>query len=117
MTTRYKNLKLTSVNYGFGWRYDGDMSTHSIGNVLEDLDYKFRTLTNNCIKYQNENEELRNIIKELIEATEYGVTQWQKAYSPNSETNAQKVIKKAKKYVTKSTQKDEVGAESNTGEE
>lgn len=73
MTIRYKNLKLHSVNYGFGWRYDGDMSTHPIGDVLDDLDYKFGTLTNNCIKFQNENNELRSIIDYLltIEVYEY----------------------------------------------
>lgn len=62
----YKNLKLHSVKYGFGWRYDGDMSTHPIGNVLENLDYRFEKLTNNNIKLLNENNKLKNALDKAI---------------------------------------------------
>lgn len=62
----YKNLKLHSVKYGFGWRFDGDMSTHPIGNVLEDLDYRFEKLTNNHIKLLNENNKLKNALDKAI---------------------------------------------------
>lgn len=66
MSKKYKNLKLHEVKYGFGFRFDGDMSTHPIGNVLDNLDYKFETLTNNYIKLQNENKELKNLIEYLL---------------------------------------------------
>lgn len=108
MTTRYKNLKLTSVNYGFGWRYDGDMSTHPIGNILEDLDYKFGTLTNNCIKFQNENNELKSIIEYLLTM---------ETHDYDSLAIKQDAKEMYENYVTNSTQKDKVCAESNTGEE
>ena len=50
-------------------------------------------------KLQAENARLKELLKELIEATEYGVNQWQEAFNPDSETKAQKVIKKAKEAI------------------
>lgn len=81
--------------------------------IPENREARIRDTYIKCSRLEAENKELKDIIKELIEATEYGVNQWQKAYNPESETNAQKIIKKAKEYVTNSTQKDKVGAESN----
>jgi hypothetical protein len=48
------------------------------------------------VKLKQENEKLRECVVNLIEATEYGVNQWQEAWSPSKETNAQKVIKLAR---------------------
>ena len=48
-------------------------------------------------KLKQENEKLRECVESLIEATVLGVNQWQEAWSPNDETNAQKVIKQARK--------------------
>lgn len=56
----YKNLKLHSVKYGFGWRYDGDMSTHPIGNILKEIDYKFE-------KIQNENLKLKAAMQKAMD--------------------------------------------------
>ena len=43
--------------------------------------------------------EAESVISELIDKTEYGVNQWQKAYSPDEETKAQKAIARAKEYI------------------
>lgn len=45
--------------------------------------------------------EAESVISELIYKTEYGVNQWQEAFSPNEETKAQKVIAGAKKFLYK----------------
>lgn len=41
-------------------------------------------------------DDLSRVLEELINATEYGVNQWQQAFHPEAETNGQKVIRKAK---------------------
>jgi len=50
---------------------------------------------NKIKQLEKENERLRDCVENLIEATVFGVNQWQEAWSPNEETNAQKVIKQA----------------------
>jgi len=50
-------------------------------------------------KLKQENEKLRECVESLIEATIFGVNQWQEAWSPNEETNAQKVIKQARQIL------------------
>jgi hypothetical protein len=40
-------------------------------------------------------------LKNLIDKTEYGVNQWQKAWSPDKETEGQKAIKKARQALEK----------------
>lgn len=83
MKTYFKNLNLQSVKYGFGWRYNGDMSTHPIGNILQDLDYKFEKLyTENC-KLQNELAKFKQLgtaeeIEQALTAASYSVEQWKK---------------------------------------
>jgi hypothetical protein len=46
---------------------------------------------------KQENEKLRDCVENLINATEYGVNQWQEAWLPSEETNAQKAIRVARK--------------------
>jgi hypothetical protein len=37
----YKNLKIMEVYTGFGWSREGDCSTNTISNILEDVDKEF----------------------------------------------------------------------------
>ena len=50
-------------------------------------------------KLLKEVKKLREALKELVEATEYGENQWQAAFSPDKETKGQKSIKKAKEVL------------------
>jgi len=50
-------------------------------------------------KLLKEVKKLREVLKDLVEATEYGENQWQAAFSPDKETKGQKSIKKAKEVL------------------
>lgn len=63
MSDYYRNLKLHSVKYGFGWRYDGDMSTHPIDNILQDIDYKIEQLKKE-----------RNLLLEAVEFCDHALS-------------------------------------------
>jgi hypothetical protein len=54
----YKNLRLKSVVYGFGWHEYDNPSTDGIGNILERLDEKYG-------KLEQENAKLKERITEL----------------------------------------------------
>lgn len=71
MSKYYKNLKIEEVNSGFGWRYSGDLSTQTISNILDDLDYKFGTITNNIIEAKKTIKQKDEIIDKLVECVEF----------------------------------------------
>ena len=57
-------------------------------------------------KLESENKQLKEalklaveVIKDLINKTEYGVNQWQEAWAPNEETESQKSIKRARQFL------------------
>lgn len=52
------------------------------------------------IKLEQQIKECESVINKLIDKTEYGVNQWQQAFAPNEETEAQIAIRKAKEYLT-----------------
>jgi chaperonin cofactor prefoldin len=54
----YKNLRLKSVDYGFGWHEYDNPSTDGIENILERLDEKYG-------KLEQENAKLKERINEL----------------------------------------------------
>jgi len=47
MKHQYKNLQISSVDYGFGWIYKDDPSTKTIDEVLENLDREMEKLIKN----------------------------------------------------------------------
>lgn len=53
----YKNLRLKSVNYGFGWHEYDNPSTDDISNILVRLDDRFNQL-------EQENAKLKERLKE-----------------------------------------------------
>lgn len=87
--TEYKNIRVKEVDYGFGYVMIGDTSTLTIDNVLTNLDYQFKQL-------REQNKIMREALSNLVEKTEYGVNQWQLAFAPDEETEAQRAIKTAR---------------------
>jgi len=67
--------------------------------VDENVGYAIGYALDEYAKLKKENEKLRECVENLIEATVFGVNQWQEAWSPNEETNAQKVIKQAQQIL------------------
>ena len=84
-----------------GERVDLDWVNETINdNIIQEVSTMFHkavlnTKNKEIDKLKQENEKLRECVKSLIEATLFGVNQWQEAWSPYEETNAQKVIKQA----------------------
>lgn len=67
---RYRNLRLSEVKYGFGWKFNDDPSTQTIGNVLDILD-------SNMAKLQKQNSELAELLRdacEIFDEEEYTLT-------------------------------------------
>ena len=55
----------------------------------------------NIKQLEQQLKEAESVINELIDKTDYGVNQWQQAFAPNEETEAQRVIRKARQYLAK----------------
>jgi len=81
-------------------KYEKLESENAALKEIEELlteDIKAKIVKNK--KLLKEVKKLREALKELVEATEYGENQWQAAFSPDKETKGQKSIKKAKEVL------------------
>ena len=62
----YPNIKVSEVDYGFGWVIDGDMSTQTIDGILTKLDLKFLYLKQLTEKLEQENKMMRECLEKAI---------------------------------------------------
>jgi YD repeat-containing protein len=69
--------------------------------IPEERERKIRQAYDELGKLKEQNKIMREALDNLIDKTEYGVNQWQKAWMPNEETEAQKAIEKAKQALEK----------------
>lgn len=58
MGWEYENIKVSSVNYGFGWSEANNPSTETINNILTRVDSDFK-------KLKDDNKELKTTVLEL----------------------------------------------------
>jgi len=64
-----------------------------------ELQTKYEKLESENAALKKQNKKYHEVLKDLVEATEYGENQWQAAFSPDKETKGQKSIKKAKEVL------------------
>ena len=64
--TYWKNLKLSNVYYGFGWKFDNDPSTETLVNVLDRLDKEMKELKEENNKAKENLYKIEKAINKLL---------------------------------------------------